>query len=714
MAESLQRVTIDRPFTDGYVSDLPAEQLGPRMAARLENMVFPRGVAEHRRGWAYADGGSAIGSNGYVHGGVAAAAFQRSAATRRVVVLHPSSGAANLYTTAGALVGSVSLASGTLLIPRAMYRDELILCGQDGITPLVRYGGSAGFTPYTLTSGTIAPGERRVTAMSPALPSGFDNGSFFSMTGGDSGMWGAQYSFRVNGGVPTGTQMSVERLSFGLSTTFTSSLYVRVSPFGFTWPGVPVYEAGTLTAPSGGLATATGQGVDWSSVANINVFSQQWEMADGIVIFDSDGRSPMHRIAQVLSGTTIGISSKGYANPSAYKVMRRMPFTDVAVFRSCLFGSGVRQNASRLYYLPPGHDVGLSPKLSAGGTGKYTGAPYDSPDPVKEFETEWVDVPSSLDADPIVALLPTDSALFVVKRGSAYRITGDYPYWRADKAGDACGCLDVRSAITDETGVYWAGDTGIWTVRGQVPFNLAGGPSRPGILTEWRNLMSEGITGPSYGSTSFITCGVAEGHLIVSVKTAAGTSRCYVMDLQAQRWCGTFTNVLPNAAWSSRIPGESDKLYAMQDGAARRVLDLSSMFRPGMGLMSDANGAIHYAVAHTGSTFFTGGTVEREHRLVDVDVATRFYRDGGTPNGQAAVKVAHGDRVDIAGGGDTVVTAGTITADTSGVVHRNEFRPGTRGRRQQLRIEQTTVDGSEDAFEIHEIGGYVRPFGGRR
>ena len=51
MAETnLGRISVQRPFTDGYVSDLPPEMLGPRMAARMENMIFPAGVARRRRG----------------------------------------------------------------------------------------------------------------------------------------------------------------------------------------------------------------------------------------------------------------------------------------------------------------------------------------------------------------------------------------------------------------------------------------------------------------------------------------------------------------------------------------------------------------------------------------------------------------------------------------------------------------------------------------
>lgn len=716
MAEGPKRIVIDRPFTDGYVSDLRPEQLGPRMAARLENMVFPRGVAERRRGWVYADGGSAIGSSG-VHAGVAAVAFQRAGVTRRVVVLN-GSGSSDVYHSTG--VGLVSSppaggAGGYLQIPRAVYRDELILCSQDGLTPIVRYGGSAGFSRYQLEAGQLTSGERRITGMTPVLPSGFDNGAFAWISGGyDSQAHGAIYSFRVNSSTVGASEVSIERLTFAVTTAFNISYVFGFDPFGCAWPGVPVYDAGTITGPASNLVT--GQGVKWNDPANVNMFASA-NAADAITIYDADGRSAMNRIYSV-AATQLGVvgPNNKYATPAPYKIMRRMPFTDVAVFRGSFFGSGVKQQSSRLYYYPPGADIGLSPKAAAAGT-KYTHTTtYVSSDPDKDFEMEWVDVPSGLDADPIVALLPTDSAMFVVKRSAVYRITGTYPYFRADKAGDAAGCLDIRSAITDETGVYWAGDTGIWTVRAGVPYNLAGGPNRPGILTEWRNVMAETITGPTYASTSWIVCGVAEGHLIVSVRTATGTARCFVMELKSERWCGVFTNVLPNAAWSSRIPGETDRLYVMQDvtSGSRRVSDLSPVFRPGAGGAVDGNSVAHLAVGHTGTSVFMGGELSRESRLVDVGVASRYWKPSGSPVGTVTVKVAFGDRVDGGGAVDTVETIGTVAAGITGAVHHAEFRPGVRGRRHQLRVEQTAVDSDESGFEVHEVSGLVRPLGVRR
>lgn len=722
MAEtSLQRVTIDRPFTDGYVSDLPVEQLGPRMAARLENMVFPRGVAERRRGWTYADGGAAIATSDWAPCGVVSVVFARASASRRMaslastitpsvkVVDHTGSGLAVMDTSA------VSL-------PRAMYRDEILWCQQDGISPLLRYGGTPAFSLQS-TAGNFTSGERRVTGMS-SLPSGFGVGGFFNMfgsvvtVGGTRVIYGPKLSIRLTGGVAGGTQFVVDRLLWTATGSVTGIGLLETTSQGVAAPCVDVYSTGTVTAPAANSSsTVTGAGTTWNTPVKENAYMYWGAVAaDGMVITDpATGVARMYSLWSVDSDTSITLNSgnEGYSSPSSYKMLRRMPFKDVAVFRGCLFGTGVKQAASRLYYCPPGHDIGLPPKYADGRDIKPLTEILQTQDVEKDFEIPWVDIPTSLDGDPIVALLPTDSALFVVKRAAVYRVTGDYPYWRADKAGDACGCLDIRSAITDETGVYWAGDTGIWTVRGGVPYNLAGGPSRPGILTEWRNLMSEGITGPtSATSTSFITCGVAEGHLIVSVKTASpGTERCFVMDLKEQRWCGRFTRVLPTAVWSSRVPGETDRLYGMQVANPRRIIDLSPMFRSGLGTAADGDAGLAPAVAHTGSSFFTGGTLEREHRLVDVDVAAKFS-SLSTPTGAVDVKVAYGDAVDVAA--DNTVTAGAIPSNIAGVVRRYEFRPGTRGRRQQLRIEQTVVDTDETAFEVHEIGGYVRPFGGRR
>lgn len=721
-AAGLRRVQVDRPFTDGYVSDLPPEHLGPRMAARLENMIFPAGVARRRRG--RGSQGFAVTGLGAA-GGVSKSWFAREKASRQAFSGYATGGSTarlRLYSNGITYpqIDQWTTATETPVIPRAMYRDELLLCAQDGVTPMARYGGSAGFARVTLMGGTnAANGQRHATLTTSSLPAGWGEGAFFVLGGGGSATtMGAHNSIRVNGGVAGGKTVPLERIVFGMTGLIWAE---AVTPIGFAWPGIPVYEAGTLTAPtsSGNPVTATGQGVDWTldNFLPPLAMGSRSEAGDAVIVFDSAGSGSMNGIPLTpWTTTTFEFYSKGYPNPSSYKIMRRMPFTDVAVFRNCLFGAGVKQHASRLYYNPPGHDIGISPKLADGRSGTYTGTVYVSPDPVKEFETEWVDVPTSFDGDPIVALLETDSALYVVKRGSVWRVTGDYPNFRVDKAGEACGCLDVRSAITDETGVYWCGDTGVWTVRSGVPFNLAGGPNRPGILDEWRKLMSEGVKGPAAGSTSRIVCGVAEGHLMVVVRTESGTDRCYVYDLEAQRWCGVFTNMRVLAAWSSRVPGESDRLYGLHDDASGPFpTEMSGMFREG-GAANDAwpsggGPSDHLAVAHTGSSFFFPGTVSQEHRLIDVNVAADLSCIA-TPVGKVDVKVAYGDAVGV--GMDTTATVGDIDATVVSEVKRNEFRAGTRGRRHQLRLEQTVVDPDEIAYEVHEITGLVRPFGVRR
>lgn len=706
--------TISRPFTEGYVSDLPPELLAPRMAARLDNYIFPRGFCERRRGWAF-DGTAEDRATG-TSVAVARARFARQAVTRTVVFIDDAgAGRLGAHQAAAAMTevyASPANAGDARMLPRAMYRDELIFCCQDGLRPLHRYAGQAIAELAQAATAGFAAGESRVTGL-PANPAGTGLGGFLATVPVPSfanalmpGVWA-----RLLRADAAATEVTLEGVRASAATSGPASTVAAIRNIAVPAPCVAVHEAGTYTTAGGAPGAVTGQGSKWGSTENVDAASPDAFMVNAPV----GAASVLTSIDSVTNDTSMSVWIPAQATPQRYKILRRMPFKDAAVFRGCFWGAGVKQYPNRAYYMPPGADLGLWPRHAAGAL-LDPGAQFTSTNPELDYEMEFVAVPSDLDGDPIVALLATDTALLIPKRGSLWRVTGDYPDWAADKVADGAGCLDIRSAITDEEGAFWAGDDGVFTTDGMGrPVNLCGSRDRPGISTEWGNLVREGFGGVN--STSWIVLGVAEGHLLVSVRTTVGTERLFARDLRAGVWCGKFTNTVPRFLWSSRVPGEQNKLFGVMDSDARRVVELSPMFRTAVagaqaGPAVDGDGVAPLGVAHTGSRVFFPESVTREYRLRQLKLAARAY-DTATPSTTTGVAIVYGDQVD-ATGPDATETLPPFTADTSDAVRVREYRPGTRGRRQQLRIEQTGQDAEFAALEIHELSGSLDTFGGER
>ena len=49
----MRRVHLDRPFTAGLVTDIPAYKVGPRNSVFAQDLIAPEGIARSRRGWDY-------------------------------------------------------------------------------------------------------------------------------------------------------------------------------------------------------------------------------------------------------------------------------------------------------------------------------------------------------------------------------------------------------------------------------------------------------------------------------------------------------------------------------------------------------------------------------------------------------------------------------------------------------------------------------------
>lgn len=694
---------VTAPFVDGYVSDLPAELLGPRMASKLENIIFPRGVAERRRGWSY-DGSVADGSNdNFV---VARAAFGRVGVSMTLV--GDDVGEVFIHNNAGAGTSLAPAASWKPAYPRCIYRDEIIFCHATDFTGeshgIVRYGGGqlnrdVSHNPSATYS--IAASEARVTwtggvAITIDGLAGFAS-PYVSVAGRNQTV--PEVWHRVARGAVASRSVTLERM---LASAATALTVMELSAIGKASSCIALDPSeGTFT--HNGVTTFTGQGTSFLKYADI---------ATGFVELQPKGTASYVTAPAITTDSAITAAFPARATPTQYKLTASMPFRDCTVFRGCLIGGGVPTRDNDVFYGAPGADIGLYPKYWSGAD-VDPGVVETSIDPETDYLMPHISVPSVLDADVFVALLATQHALYVLKRSAVYRITGDWPTFRVDKVDDGIGCLHIRSAVTDESGVYWAGDTGIWTIRGGQPFNLAGGEGRPGILTEYRNLVSSWLDG-----VSVISVGVAEGHLMVHVDTSAsptGAQRLFVMDLATDRWTGVFTNVTPGLMWSSRVPGESTRCLAPR---ASRVIDLSTMFRSATGLpgenagpANDGDGTVQLAKAWSGWRIFVGDETN-EYRLTWMKVAARADETSANGTKTVNVKVEYGDGV--GGSGSSEITAGTMAFQSAYGVKSFEFRPGVRGRRMRIKLEQANGDTDFRALEFHEISGDVRMLGSRR
>lgn len=570
----MRRVTIQAPFTDGLVTDIPAHQLGPRMASAAVNMLIVDGVAQRRLGHhQYAR------LNGMASPIRGVRRVRFALANREAdLVVTKDGGWADDGVAEFRWLGSTTSSTNLIdydVLPRCVYNDEVIICDQAGERGIRRYAGAgwndgsnnsfayefrqfAATNKATVAMNTTA-GSREFSYTLPGTNDGniVDLATLTKSQPGWYVNWGGvagpRFGSKIANVYSTSKGTLLSAVSVGGWPWPWFATGTRVSMTGTAYPAVSVYSAGSVTTASSGTV-ATGVGTEW--------VNGDWGkvLPDAAANNDSDipamlyinGGQAYHRfIGSVSSDTSMIVAAvPDITTPMQYHITRGLPFADACVHRGSLCGAGVRQYPNRVYIAPPGWDLesppGSVPPL------RLEAASFQNPDP-NYFLLDFIDVPSTVDTDPVVAVLPSNGPLLVIKGRSLYGIYGDWPNFTQSLIAGGVGCVDRRSAISTEYGQFWAGPEGIYRFMPQTgAVDITAGR----INNTWRRLAA------MKGTSNFVCAmGAANGKLVVGVGNEFH-QYTLVHSLDTGAWDGFQGMPMPVALEAVENGGDPDGLLA--------------------------------------------------------------------------------------------------------------------------------------------------------
>lgn len=584
--------------------------------------------------------------------------------------------------SAGTAIGTVTHLNGSqTYLPRAVYNDEVLFCCQDGLTPVVRYAGGN-------TSGGTGSEAGATWTASRATISGH---TFASI--GKGAFWYTRQT--VLGGTLRQPSMHWKVIEEGTashtiqnvfaSATAVVTAFNSIGPIANSYPCVNIYDAGTVSVTAN---VATGSGTKWNTAAS---YSTPSTGNDSMLFMPATGNRRITGQFAPTTDTSANLVACPNQTETPYAILRSCPFKDVAVHRGSLWGSGVAMHPSRVYVAPPGWDMSLPPGATL---------PFD---PTTEFASalnsaymlDFIDVPAIKDGDPVVAILPSNDPLLVLKRRSVYGLYGSWPAIEAGLVADGIGCIDIRSAISVDEGAFWAGDTGIFWYRDGRLNDLTEGR----INREWRNLVAA-VTG-----ALFCTSGVVRGHLQVYIEGTGISPALYVFNLTTGA-VSKFSNMRPRAVWSSRVPDEPERLYWSGPTLTNGRVAESSNVWSAAGTSNDAAGSGPTPQATFPATI-DGGDISTDTKLHKVEMVALLTDTAGT----ATFSVAHFFRGGALGG-ETINGSQTLTSGANAITagigvnfgryfRRDSNRPG---RYHYLTFAQDAAATSTlSPPEIHEL-----------
>lgn len=635
------------------------------------DLVASDGVARQRKGWSQ----EATGSGNYSC--VWRTQFALAGVTRTMV---NETGNQLSYHVSGSSFTQVSTIAGTA-IPRAVYRDQIVYCAQDGTTGVYLYSGGV-VTEDSETATTIA-NSARVTLGA-------------AVTGGTAGAY--VLIGQISGAAEYPPYLYPRALEVTSTTNWTLE-GIRASAggahgasqlnVGRTYPCVPIYSASTGDLDAAGN-TFTGDGTKFTTVGVTT--------GDALLVLPSGASARLYHISSRTSDTVLSVVTNTTLADTNYQILRACPFKDVAVYNESLFGTGVAQYPNRVYISPPG----WNPALPPGFTEPFDPDTLPTSDDPSEFRLFEVDVPAPYDGDHNVALLPIENGVLVLKRFAVHVIRGSYPNFAQQKVADGGGCLDIRSAVTTKAGPFWAGYDGVFTFQGGQVINLMEGR----VADEWRALVS--------GGTTYVATGETEDHLLVSVTTSGGTYRTYVFDLNNKTWISRFSNMRPKFYWSGRDVGDNPPkclwVGTNAAGTGVGVANAQPMFTT-TGDERDAD-LTEPALSFTTGTGITRAPLDQEVRVVDASFTVDVQDSGAAGTTVLTPTITHGGGL-RQGTSDQTKTLTNISSDTVDRVDRYQYTVGRTGREFYITV---TANGSSTTqkVEVHQIALTVRDVGRNR
>jgi hypothetical protein len=251
-------IRIARPFTKGWITDRPRWSLDEQEMADGQDVIWPRGVAVKRRGWNYIQAENPIGTSTPL-GGVMAVQLDPLATTVTYVVSDSTGkvGIANTGSSATAFTGTADV----LYLPRTVWNGEVLLCPQDGVSPIRRWSGLVAAPEASAGTLTITKDRTSVTGAGSTFTSQAPQNSYIKLT--RKGSFG--YAYRVTD-VESNTSLAVGTGPY--AEAWEDRLTARPSVASVAWEARNSGEIG-LKALVTNLATATVSGTSVTGTATV-------------------------------------------------------------------------------------------------------------------------------------------------------------------------------------------------------------------------------------------------------------------------------------------------------------------------------------------------------------------------------------------------------------------------------------------------------------
>jgi hypothetical protein len=697
--------------TGGINTDFPAWAIGGQQATNMQDVIIYENVARQRRGFAdylpvvpsagLVDGiGSYyvqplggvvvtianVGGKLYTNSSMTSDAWERIDATD-----------SNLIST----LGFYDLADADY-VPRAQYRDEILLCDQSGQYPMLRTMGRWVDDSLTGIGVGIAANSSNVlltgTRATPD-PNTDGPGSYVHL-----GLQGDYPSFRVVS--RSGDTFSLLNLNSAsvLPAYGTNGV---VAMWGTTWPTVEVYEDGLATGVttntvtiSGGVTDST---ADWGGV--IAKSTRLFPLNDSIRVvteYDSNNLPVKWQQRGIITAPTVNTLTipNGFTNPGRnadYAIMRRSPFRDVEVHQECLWGCGVKQHPSRVYYSPRGWDMQTPPELSQ---------PWLGESEFREITAgmmRYTDIEGAGDGDRVMALMSSDGPLLILTQRSCYGAYGSWPSFQRQMIAAGAGCIDTRSAVgTPSYGQFWCGRDGIYGYRRGKVTDL----TSQRIGEHWRRLMDKF----DEDTGSRVVGGLVNGHYIISchlTRDGVDEDVTLALNIALGSW-GYLSNMAIDAMQNPSMYSREELLIAARSGSTQLV-DLAPAINM-TGDAHDSDGTSPQLIIESGDALQSSNDPDSESRLVELRVSG-IVDDTGAASPSSSLTVTTSSREAVTQADSTTSTTGVLEATGAAKdanLRRERVRIGNSGRLHSYTITAGATDADNVAIGVAEVGMNVR------
>lgn len=679
---------VERVGTEGVVTDAPAHELTARSLAGGQDAIRPAGLVRQRRGWPY-DGTTADVADSLVS--VYRNKFVLNANTRTITIDDDGD-----FFVHNAAASGTSVYSGSVVyLARAVYRDQVLACAQDGVTPMRLWGGAtAGVTP---TTGAATWTDEQATITGRSWASAPARGSYTKSQLAAALTGGPVSDLRVTDS--STSSLTIEGIRAGTTDVVVGGTGITTQT-GVVIPCVSIYDSGTINVSGGSIpAQVNGFGTDFSAAGVVVGDHILWLM---------EGGPTGYVLGQIISGISATTITSAYlvtdSTKKTYQIVRSCPFKDAASHKGSLWGTGVKQHKTRVYVGPPGWNLAFPPGMTL---------PHDPLDLYttevpEDYLMDFVDIPSPDDDDEIVAIVPSPNPLLALGRGDAWGIYGQYGSLDVTllPEGHGAGCIDIRSAWELPIGPVWASEHGVLAFMGGRIYDLTKGR----INNEWRSLVADF----DYGVADRCVIGEADGVIRVHITTGAGATQrtwlVYPYDDGGRLNPSWFpvSNFNPTYMFSSKVPGEPQKLLAV-DGSTHqgRVIDHAPVTSPDGDALDDDGTAPDLQLDLPANLPRIAGA-DVEERMLELVVEANLTDSAGTGSTLGG-SVVSSEALDS----DTPVTTSltSMASKTTDAPKRYRHKVGVKATLHQVKLNKSATQATETKTEIARLGMTFRRSG---